>query len=118
IERLIEDSTELRGRDRRALEADRADAARRIAMAEEFESARLLQLRAEPVAERDFVLADGLGRALLDEVETGDETRNAEHVGCASLEEVWELARLDRVRRVAASAPLAPGTQIRPRANV
>src|SRR5438093_380965 len=55
LERLVEDAADLRRRKRFATEAERADAARGVAVAEDFIAADLLQPLPQPLAQRDFV---------------------------------------------------------------
>ena len=58
VERLVEDAAEFRRRQRLAAEAQRADAAAHVAVAEDLEPADLVELLPEPLVKPDLVGVD------------------------------------------------------------
>src|SRR6516164_4816636 len=77
IERLIENPAQLRGRQRFAAKAQRADTTTVIAVAEDLVTLRLLQALPETLDQLDFVGMDALQSLLLHIAKTLDKSGDA-----------------------------------------
>ena len=110
---LVENAADLRGRQRFAAKAERADAPRHVAMAEHLVAADLVQPPPEPFDQFDFVRVN-LAPAPCSCTYWMPAARPAtpRTLGVPPFEEVRELARLRFAGRVAAGAALAPGADI------
>src|SRR5882724_12600190 len=94
VERLIEDGADLGGRQRLAAEADRTNATGRIAVAENFVAADLVEPSPQPFAQLDLVPVYRVHPTLHDVFHPGDEAGDAEHVRRAAFQKIRVLARL------------------------
>jgi hypothetical protein len=96
----------------------KADPASLIAVAENRQAVDFAESPHEPLRQFHFMAMNRIESALFDELESGDQPGDAQHVGSAAFKKIRHLPRLRLAGRIAAGAAFAPGAQASAGADV